>query len=623
MKNKHIKRRVTPKKFILFIYDMAVTILAALVALFIFYEGHISSTSVSAFKESWFLYPLVASLIFYFIGFYDQMWAFASTMQYLMVVAGSLAHTATMVLILQFLDMRLAYVVYSLYWFISSFFLLLIRVGFRWYRQQEVKKREKVKVHDHQINVLIVGAGQAGSQLISELQNRQVLRKPLVIVDDNPLTHTYKNMGVPVLGDRYAIPELVKEYQIDEIILAMPSASKRTLKEIIQIAHKTPARVRILPYFAGVLNQEYSAKMSDLREIEIEDLLGREPVKLEMEGIEAYLKGKSVLVTGGGGSIGSELARQIAKFEPSILLLFDIYENNVYELQQELLAHYGKKLNLQVQIGSIRDRARLDQLFASWKPNVVFHAAAHKHVPLMQDSPEDAVKNNFFGTYNVGDAAGRYGAEKMVLISTDKAVNPTNVMGATKRLAEMAMLALNSKYPDTAFTAVRFGNVLGSSGSVIPLFQKQIKEEHRVTVTHPDIRRYFMTIPEASRLVLQAGSYAKSGEIFVLDMGEPVKILDLAKELIRLSGYEPDVDIPIEFIGLRPGEKMFEELHLDKEGLDDTAHEKIFTLQQNKDVKSLQKEVQFLLNIIRIKSPDLANRTDALLQEITRLISYN
>ncbi|NLJ95316.1 MAG: polysaccharide biosynthesis protein, partial [Clostridiaceae bacterium] len=393
------------------------------------------------------------------------------------------------------------------------------------------------------------------------------------------------------------------------------------IREIVQIANSTPAKVQMLPYFTGTLNEDYSVQLSDIREIKIEDLLGRDPIKLEMEGIAAYLKGKSVLVTGGGGSIGSELARQIAKFQPGILILFDIYENNVYELQLELKAKYGDKLNLIVQIGSVRDKYRLEQIFATWHPNVVFHAAAHKHVPLMEDSPEDAVKNNLLGTANVAKIAGKYQAEKMVLISTDKAVNPTNVMGATKRLSEIIMLATNKEYPNTTYAAVRFGNVLGSSGSVIPLFEKQIKEQHRVTVTHPEITRFFMTIPEASRLVLQAGSYAKNDEIFVLDMGEPVKILDLAKELIRLSGYEPDVDIPIEFIGLRPGEKMYEELYLDEEKLDKTAHSKIFTLQQNHEIKSLKQEIQTLLNLIHIRSPKLNEKVEVLINNTIDLIA--
>lgn len=615
------KRRITPNKFILIVYDISCTIVAAVMALFVYYEGNIPELVLDIFKQSWFVYPIVGAIVFALAGFFDQMWAFASTTQYLIIVAGSLVHTVLIVLILQFANLRLAYAVYILYWFISTLLLLLIRMALRWYRNIDIKKRERAKGGKKTINVLIVGAGQAGAQLISELQNRQILRKPVAIVDDNPLTHTYKNMGVPVLGNRHNIPELVEKLDIDEIILAVPSASRSSIREILKIANETSAKVRMLPYFSGVLDEEYSAQLSDVRDINIEDLLGRDPIELEMEGIKSYLRGKSVLVTGGGGSIGSELARQIAEFRPSVLILFDIYENNVYDLQQELKAKYHSSLNLQVLIGSVRDKHRLEQIFAKWHPNVVFHAAAHKHVPLMEDSPEDAVKNNLLGTTNVGETAGKYGAEKMVLISTDKAVNPTNVMGATKRLAEIVILSLNKKYPDTSFSAVRFGNVLGSNGSVIPLFEKQIKQERRVTVTHPEIERYFMTIPEASRLVLQSGSYAKAGEIFVLDMGKPVKILDLAKELIRLSGYKPETEIPIDFIGLRPGEKMYEELYLDEEHFDKTAHDKIFILQQNNDIDSLIKEIQHLLSIIRIRSPKLSKKVNNLIEQVIHLIN--
>ncbi|HZJ69016.1 MAG TPA: nucleoside-diphosphate sugar epimerase/dehydratase [Candidatus Eisenbacteria bacterium] len=624
MKNKHLTRYVTPRKFILIVYDISATLVAALLSLFVFYfERDIPEVVMQAFKNSWFIYLIVGGIIFYLIGFFDQMWAFASFPQYVLVTTGALVHTVTVLLILQILKLRLPYVIYFIYWFILTIILLLIRLAYRWYSHYETKRKQKTETKGKHVNVLIVGAGRAGSQIITELRNQQVLRKPIAIVDDNPLTHTYKNMGIPVLGDRYDIPKLVEELNIDEIIIAIPSASNEAIREIIDICRKTNVKVKRLPFYPDILADDITVQLSDLREIDLEDLLGREPIKLELEGIDSYLNEKAVLVTGGGGSIGAELARQIAKFKPSMLILFDIYENNVYELQQELKSKYGPSLKLQVQIGSVRDKSRLEQVFAKWRPNVVFHAAAHKHVPLMEDSPEDAVKNNFFGSYNVGEVAGKYGTNRMVLISTDKAVNPTNVMGATKRLAEMAILALNNKYPHTCYSAVRFGNVLGSSGSVIPLFKKQIDGEHRVTVTHPDIERFFMTIPEASRLVLQAGSYANDGEIFVLDMGEPVKIIDLAKELIRLSGYEPFVDIPIDFIGLRPGEKMYEELYLDEEYLDKTAHEKIFTLLQNHNINSLEEEIESLLNIIKIQTPKTINKTSVLLKEIICLIDQH
>lgn len=623
MENKNVVRYVTPKKIVLIIYDVSATIIAALAALLIYFQWIIPANIIETFKNSWFIYPLIGGVLFYLFGFFDQMWAFASFPQYILITSGALAQTITTVLILQLLELRLPYVIYFLYWFILTIILLLIRLTYRWYSHYRIKRRQKSVAKGKHINVLIVGAGRAGSQIIAELQNQQIIRKPIAIVDDNPLTHTYKNMGVPVLGNRNDIPRLVEKLDIDEIIIAIPSASSKTIQEIIDVSKNTKTRIRKLAFLPGILNDDSKVQLSDLREIKIEDLLGRDPVKLELDGIDSYIKEKSILVTGGGGSIGSELARQIAKFKPSTIILFDIYENNVYDLQQELKAKYGPRLKLQVQIGSVRDKARLEQLFAKWRPHVVFHAAAHKHVPLMEDSPEDAVKNNVFGSYNVANAAGKYGAQRMVLISTDKAVNPTNVMGATKRLAEMLILASNHKYPNTCYSAVRFGNVLGSSGSVIPLFEKQINEEHRVTVTHPDIERFFMTIPEASRLVLQAGSFANDGEIFVLDMGKPVKILDLAKELIRLSGYEPFVDIPIEFIGLRPGEKMYEELYLDEECLDNTAHQKIFTLEQNHNIQSLRKEIEDLLSIIDITTPKTIKKMNELLEEAISLINQH
>lgn len=595
-------RKLTPRKIVLIVYDLVSTLAAIVLAGLIFYSGELSAQSLENFKSSWFLFPIVGFIVFYFLGFYDQMWAYASVPQYLLVGAGCLLQTILMVFILQITGWRFHYVVYVIYWFLLMMALLFIRIVHRMYEFRQIKRIQDRKgvSSDKHIRVLIVGAGNAGYQVINELKNRQVLRQPIAIVDDNPLTHTYKNLGVPVLGDRHDIPDIVKAYNIDEIILAMPNASKERIRQTLEICQQTKAKVRTVPFLPEVLSGK--VQLSDIKEVEIEDLLGREPVELNVDEIANYIRGKAVLVTGGGGSIGSELARQIATFRPAVLILFDMYENNVYDLQQELKAQYGSRLNLKVQIGSVRDRERLRQIFETWHPSVVFHAAAHKHVPLMEDSPCDAVKNNIFGTWNVADEAGINGADRFVLISTDKAVNPTNVMGSTKRFAEMGILAAASSHPKTRYAAVRFGNVLGSSGSVIPLFRRQIREEHRVTVTHPDIVRYFMTIPEAARLVLQAAAFAQGGEIFVLDMGEPVKIVDLARDLIRLSGFEPDTEIPIEFIGLRPGEKMYEELFLDQETLDATTHKKIFTLHQVHTRDALVAEAKRLHKIIGCES---------------------
>ena len=376
---------------------------------------------------------------------------------------------------------------------------------------------------------------------------------------------------MPIAGSREDIPSLAREYRVDEIYVALPSAPAKERKKIIEICRETDCRIKVLPGIYQLLNGEVS--VAKLREVQIEDLLGRDPIRVNLDEIMGYVQDKVILVTGGGGSIGSELCRQIAGHKPRQLIVFDVYENNAYDLQQELERTFPD-LNLTVLIGSVRNTHRIETVFETYRPDIVYHAAAHKHVPLMENSPNEAIKNNVFGTYKTARAAGRYGAKRFVLISTDKAVNPTNIMGASKRMCEMVVQMMDRRYK-TEFVAVRFGNVLGSNGSVIPLFRKQIAEGGPVTVTHPDIIRYFMTIPEAVSLVLQAGAYAKGGEIFVLNMGEPVRILDLAKNLIRLSGYVPNEDIMIEFTGLRPGEKLYEEMLMDEEGMQDTPNKLI------------------------------------------------
>jgi FlaA1/EpsC-like NDP-sugar epimerase len=391
------------------------------------------------------------------------------------------------------------------------------------------------------------------------------------LIDDDKLKHGMKVMGIKVYGGKGKIAETALRLSIDEIILAIPSAPKMIQADILNECKKTKCKLQIVPSIYKLINEEISIK--DIRDVQIEDLLGREPVKLGIENICGYISNQVVLITGGGGSIGSELCRQIARFQPKQLLILDIYENNAYDLQQELKRKHPE-LNFKVLIASVRDRARLESIFSTYHPDVVFHAAAHKHVPLMEENPAEAIKNNVFGTLNTAECADKYGARRFVMISTDKAVNPTNIMGATKRIAEMIIQGMD-KQSKTEYVAVRFGNVLGSNGSVIPLFKKQIADGGPVTVTHPEINRYFMIIPEAVQLVLEAGSMAKGGEIFVLDMGQPVKIADLARDLIRLSGLEPGVDIEIKYTGLRPGEKLYEELLMAEEGLSATGHEKI------------------------------------------------
>lgn len=424
-------------------------------------------------------------------------------------------------------------------------------------------------------NLLIIGAGEAANEIIKTVKNTMKGYYNIVgLIDDNPNKMNYAISGIKILGTRDDIAEICKQYKVDVIFFSISNIDNKNKKEILNICQETGVKIRVLPSVADIIKNK--SLLQNLRDVEIEDLLGREPITLVNENIGELIKGKSILVTGGGGSIGSELCRQIAKFNPSRLIIFDIYENNLYNIEMELKQnHYDEKFEIVAMVGSVRDKKRLEQVFKKYNPYLVFHAAAHKHVPLMEVSPLEAIKNNVFGTYNVANYADKYSVKRFILISTDKAVNPTNIMGATKRMCEMIIQAFNQK-SKTEFAAVRFGNVLGSNGSVLPLFKKQISAGGPVTVTHKEITRFFMTIPEAVSLVLQAMSYAKGGEIFVLDMGEPVKIYDLAVSLIKLSGLEPNVDIEIKITGLRPGEKLYEELLMSEEGLTKTSHDKIF-----------------------------------------------
>ena len=422
--------------------------------------------------------------------------------------------------------------------------------------------------------VLIIGAGCAGEMVVKELEkNPQLNKKAVAIIDDDITRIGDQVSGVDIVGTRNSILKIVKLYKIDEIIFSIANISKKGKKEIIDICKNTNCKIKTIPGIYEIIDGKVDIKQ--VRDVDIEDLLGREPIEVDFNLMGSYIQDSTILVTGAGGSIGSELCRQIANIRPKKLIMLDNYENNLYSIQQELIRKYGDSIKMIAIVASIREQKRIEKIFDKYRPEVVFHAAAHKHVPLMEGSPGEAIKNNIFGTLNVAMLSSKYNVKRFLLISTDKAVNPTNVMGATKRAAEMIIQSLNEE-SKTEFVAVRFGNVLGSNGSVIPLFKKQIEEGGPVTVTHPKIIRYFMTIEEAVGLVIQAGGMAKGGEIFVLDMGEPVKILDLAKNLIRLSGFEPDVDIKIVFTGLRPGEKLYEELLMSEEGLLDTKHKKIF-----------------------------------------------
>ena len=453
--------------------------------------------------------------------------------------------------------------------------------------------QEKTKVKAK--NLLIIGAGMGAREIIITIKNSMRDRYNIVgIIDDNKNKLNHYILGTKVIGTRYEIPRFAKEYDVDEIFFAINKIDAVSRRKILEICQETGVKTRVLPTTEEVIDRQ--GAMNSLRNVQIEDLLGRDPIELDNKNIKNLIKDKTILVTGGGGSIGSELCRQIIKYKPQNLVILDIYENTLYDIERELEADYPTA-NIKAIIGSVRDKERLEEVFNKYKPNVVFHAAAHKHVPLMETSPLEAIHNNVFGTYNVVNCADKFGVEKFVLISTDKAVNPTNIMGASKRVCEMIVQTKN-KTSKTDFVAVRFGNVLGSNGSVIPLFKKQIANGGPVTVTHKEITRYFMTIPEAVQLILQAVTYAKGGEIFVLDMGEPVKIYDLAVSLIRLMGYEPNVDIPIIITGLRPGEKLYEELLMAEEGLVSTKHDKIFITQpMHLEEKELNEKLYELGNI--------------------------
>lgn len=450
--------------------------------------------------------------------------------------------------------------------------MVSLRIVYRTMRRIVIKS-EVIQNADQSTKVLIVGAGEAGNMIVRELFKNTNLKKiPVAVVDDDKNKQGKYVYDVPVVGKIDDIEEIVKTHSIQEIIICIANINPKRKKEIINICKKTNLKIKTIPGIYEIIDGKVN--VTKLRDVQIEDLLGRNQIEINLNDMHGIIKNKVVMVTGGGGSIGSELCRQIAKYEPKQLIILDIYENNAYDIQQELIRHYHKDLNLKVLIASIRDEEKMNTIFEKYKPEIVFHAAAHKHVPLMEDSPCEAVKNNVFGTLNVAKLSSKYKVDKFVLISTDKAVNPTNIMGATKRCCEMIIQSLN-KTSDTEFVAVRFGNVLGSNGSVVPLFKKQIEEGGPVTVTHEEVTRFFMTIPEAVSLVLQASAMAKGGEIFVLDMGEPVKIIDLARNLIKLSGYEPNVDINIEVTGLRPGEKLYEEVLMDEEGLTRTSNDQI------------------------------------------------
>lgn len=575
MENKYNSRVPLQRIAALVIMDMMSILLVSFAALYIRYDFSFQDIDPMFFKHCEnLLIPNIIGTLFFFVlwKMYRSVWRYASANELVNIVGATACASIAQFIYCKFTDNRMPRSYSVLYFFLLTLAISCIRFGYRILRIIN-NKRLNLVGRDHCANVMIIGAGAGGDMILKEIENSRYLSmRAKCIIDDQPGCHGKLMRGVPIVGGRESILDAVGQYSIDEIIFAIPSASVQTRKEILDICKESGCKLRTIPGTYQLINGDVS--VSNLKEVDIEDLLGREPIRINTEEVLDHVSGKVILVTGGGGSIGSELCRQIAAHHPKQLIILDIYENNAYDIQQELLRKYPE-LNLAVLIASVRNEERIDSIFETYRPNIVYHAAAHKHVPLMEDSPHEAIKNNVFGTYKVAQAADRYGTDKFVLISTDKAVNPTNIMGASKRLCEMLIQTMNCS-SRTNYVAVRFGNVLGSNGSVIPLFKKQIAEGGPVTVTHPDIIRYFMTIPEAVSLVLQAGAYAKGGEIFVLDMGEPVKILDLATNLIKLSGYRVGEDIEIKFTGLRPGEKMYEELLMNEEGLKETANKMIF-----------------------------------------------
>ncbi len=581
--------KLISRQFLLFIIDMLVVLFCGYLALNLRFDFDVPK-SVYQMPFYHIIIDMVITFI-YFVMFklYSSLWKYASVNELINVVMACFFSCLTC-----FLYKELFGIVLPKTFYFIDFMLLLVFVGATrmFYRVTRYFKEYFNK--EKNVRTMLIGAGQASDLLIKDIEiNSKIPNKIVCIIDDNKKKKNRNLHRIPIVGDRSTIVENALKYNVQEIIIAIPSANALEIKNIVEICQETGCSLKIL---SGVYQQITKNPVKNLKDVSYEQLLGRDPVKVNQSGIKEFIAGKVVIVTGGGGSIGSELCRQIAPKKPKQLIIFDIYENNAYDIQLELKSRYPE-LDLVVLIGSVRDVERLDKVFKKYKPEIVFHAAAHKHVPLMEESPNEAIKNNCLGTLNTAKMADKYGALRFVLISTDKAVRPTNVMGATKRICEMIIQSYNAK-SKTEYVAVRFGNVLGSNGSVIPLFLKQIEEGGPVTVTHKEITRFFMTIPEAVMLVLEAALLAKGGEIFILDMGSPVKIYDLAESLIKLKGLKPNVDVEIKITGLRPGEKLYEEILMSEEGLQDTANKLIhigkpIEFDQGKFLKNLDELITY------------------------------
>ena len=573
---KEIKRPFHAQKALrvacLVLADLILINLSAFLALYIRFEFDFRQLYATTFLRDMLIYAGINSactiLIFHILKLYNSLWEFASVSELVRITLGCFFSAVFYMVGMFMLHLTVPRSFPAIYMLILCLLCGALRLSYRCVRRTRAGLRS-----EGEKRTMLIGGGQAGAIALREFQTSpRSENKVVCIIDDSPNKVGSYLRGVKIVGGRSSIPAMAEKYDVDEIVLAIPSASRHEKLQILSYCHNTSCTLRTLPGICQLANGE--VRIEQIREVDIEDLLGRETVKIDLDEVAAYITGKTVLVTGGGGSIGSELCRQAAAQRPKRLIIFDIYENNAYDIQMELRRTHPE-LDLVVLIGSVRDRERVMQVFDRYRPDLVCHAAAHKHVPLMETSPFEAIKNNVFGTYNVAQAADRFGTQRFILISTDKAVNPTNVMGASKRLCEMIVQMMNDRSA-TEYVAVRFGNVLGSAGSVIPLFRKQIRSGGPVTVTDKRVIRYFMTIPEAVQLIFQAGAYAGGGEIFVLDMGEPVRIDDLARNMIRLSGFEPDVDIPVVYTGLRPGEKLYEELLLSGEGMQKTKNDLIY-----------------------------------------------
>ncbi len=609
-----MKRR---RRYMLFIADALALFLSVWFAMLLKYEWHTALNYVGIFKGIALGTILIKIMVFNHFSLYKSLWEYASIEELIQIVSATLIGNVGGYIYLLLRGESLSFSVIVLISMIDMIAIGGIRFSYRVLRR--MKNHRSILKQESPENILVIGAGSTAGMISKEIRNHPEDYGRLIgFIDDEPKKMNIVINGVKVIGNRHDIYSIVKRYGVSQIIFAIPTATPEDKKEILDECKRTGVKVKTVPGIQEIVDGKVG--MSEVRDVNIEDLLGREAVDLNMDEISDYIRNRVVLVTGGGGSIGSELCRQIAKFGPRKLVILDIYENNAYEIQNELKRQYGSELRLETVIASVRDRDNIFDIVERIRPDVVFHAAAHKHVPLMEHAPKEAIKNNVCGTLNVAEAADACGVRRFVLVSTDKAVNPTNVMGASKRICEMIVQAMD-KRSQTKFVGVRFGNVLGSNGSVIPLFKRQIAEGGPVTVTHKEIIRYFMTIPEASQLVLQAGAMADGGEIFVLDMGDPVRIADLAEDLIRLSGFKPYKDIDIVYTGLRPGEKLYEELLMDAEiKQNKTTNQKIFVgSPEAPEYKFLMRHIDMLQEIVAIgTSEDLRDYLEVVVPTYVR-----